>query len=188
MSSELLPRLTQDELSSEQRELRERLVGGPRASGAFAMTHADGSLNGPFGLMLHMPAVGAALGGLGEAIRFGSSLDGRTRELAILTVGRVMASTYEVWAHERVALAMGFTEAEVNSLVSGEWSAGDAREGAVVEAARVLAGGGALPRATAQTLIAELGATAATELVTLVGYYVTLAQLMRAFGVEAPAE
>ncbi|MEY4338540.1 MAG: hypothetical protein RLZ14_390 [Actinomycetota bacterium] len=162
-------------------------MGGPRASGAFAMTHADGSLNGPFGLMLHMPAVGAALSGLGETIRFGSSLDGRTRELAILTVGRVMDSSYEVWAHERVALAMGFGAAEVEALVAGEWQPANERDGLTVEATLAMARGAALPAETAQSLIGEFGPTGATELVTLVGYYVTLAQLMRTFGVEAPA-
>lgn len=187
VTHELLPRLAPDHLDERQRELRERLVGGPRANGAFAMTYADGSLNGPFGLMLHMAEVGSALGALGEAIRFGSSLDGRVREIAIITVGRVRQSSYELWAHERVARAMGFDDGEVADLIDGTWVAAGTRDAVVVEVAELLALGVPVPRPVAERLVDELGATGAAELVTLVGYYVTLAQLMATFGVEAPS-
>ncbi|MEY4175976.1 MAG: hypothetical protein RI900_3141 [Actinomycetota bacterium] len=184
--TEQLRRLTPADLDAQQAALRDRIAGGPRAGGAFPISHEDGSLNGPFGLMLHAPAVGAALSALGEAIRFGSSLDGRTREIAILTVGAVRGSSYEVWAHERVALAMGFDDAEVRSLVEGDWSPTGPRDALVREVALTLAEGSPVSPDTTAELIAELGEAGAVELVALVGYYLTLAQLMTVFGIEAP--
>jgi 4-carboxymuconolactone decarboxylase len=186
--SERLRRLVPAELDAPQSALREAIAGGPRASGPFPIVDADGSLNGPFGLMLHAPAVGAALSALGEAIRFGSSLDGRTREIAILTVGAARGSTYEVWAHERVALAMGFDAAEVQALVAGRWQPADEREAAVHEVAQLLAEGRPVGSAAADRLVQRLGEHGAVELVALVGYYLTLAHLMQVFGVEAPAD
>lgn len=184
--TERIRRLRPDDLDIQQAGLRDRIVGGPRASGPFPIVEDDGSLNGPFGLMLHAPAVGSALSALGEAIRFGSSLDGRTREIAILTVGAVCGSSYEMWAHERVALAMGFDDAEVRSLVEGDWSPPSHRDALVREVALTLAEGYPVAPDTTVGLIAELGEAGAVELVALVGYYLTLAQLMQVFGVEAP--
>ena len=194
--TERLRRLLPHDLDDRQAALRERIAGGPRASGPFPIIDDDGALNGPFGLMLHAPGVGEALSVLGEAIRFGSSLDGRTREIAILTVGAVRGSAFEVWAHERVALAMGFDAAEVQALVEGTWrpTAGEAggretseREAVVHEVATQLAEGRTIDAAMSQRLVTALGEAGAVELVTLVGYYLTLAQLMQVFGVEPPA-
>ena len=50
----------------------------------------------------------------------------------------------------------------------------------------MLAGGGSVDETTTARLVAALGDAGAVELVTLVGYYLTLAQLMQVFGVEAP--
>lgn len=184
--AERLRRLLPADLDAQQAELRDRIAGGPRASGPFPIVDEDGSLNGPFGLMLHAPAVGAALSALGEAIRFGSSLDGRTREIAILTVGATRRSPYEVWAHERVALAMGFDSAEVQALVEGRWQPADAGEAVVRDVARLLAVGQTVDAATSQRLVDALGEAGAVELVTLVGYYLTLANLMQVFAIDAP--
>ena len=197
---EILRRLGPADLDAAGTALREAIVGGPRASGPFPIVEADGSLNGPFGVMLHAPGVGAALSALGEAIRYGSSLDGRVREIAILAVGATRRSAYEIWAHERVAAAMGFSAAEVAALVDATWSpeAGHSssgaedgspqheREAAVYEAAVVLAAGGELSDASARRLVAALGESGAVELVTLVGYYCTLAMLLQSFQIPTP--
>lgn len=185
--TERLRRLGPADLDERQAALRERIAGGPRAAGPFPLVHDDGSLNGPFGLMLHAPAVGSALSALGEAIRFGSSLDARTREIAILTVGASRRSTYEVWAHERVALATGFDIDEVRALVEQRWQPADEREAVVYQVTAALANGGTVDSPTTARLVAALGDAGAVELVTLVGYYLSLAQLMQVFGVEAPA-
>jgi 4-carboxymuconolactone decarboxylase len=76
-----LPRLTPERLDQEQQAVYAAIAGGPRAAGpqAFPLTGADGSLNGPFGVMLHAPSVGAPLQDLGSAIRYRTGLSARVR-------------------------------------------------------------------------------------------------------------
>ena len=83
-----LASLTKDQLDPEQLELYQRILGGPRASGPqhFALTDESGALVGPFGIMLHAPALGRPLQDLGAAIRYQTGLSARVREIAILSV------------------------------------------------------------------------------------------------------
>ena len=57
--------LTPGELSPDQSALYAAITGGPRARGPqhFALTSDDGSLRGPFDVMLRSPAVGTAPAG-----------------------------------------------------------------------------------------------------------------------------
>lgn len=189
MTEELLPRVLPPHADAAQRELYERLTAGPRGSGPFPIREPDGSLNGPFGLMLQAPSVGDALSRLGDALRFGSALDARTREIAILTVGAVTGSRYECWAHERVATAIGMPDDEVAALLRGDdWPAVSDVDRVVRDVARRMAEGGSLPRSLTERLVGAMGAAGAVEVMTLVGYYVLLAQMMTAFGIDAPAD
>ena len=58
-----LRRLTPDELDGQQRSVYDSIAGGDRAKGVqhFPLTAEDGSLNGPFGVMLYAPS---GLGGV----------------------------------------------------------------------------------------------------------------------------
>lgn len=183
---EILRRLRPSDLDEAADALRVSIAGGPRANGPFPLVEADGSLNGPFGVMLHAPAIGGALSSLGEAIRYRSSLDARLREIAILAVGATRRSGYEVWAHERVAASMGFSAEEISALTDGSWSSGDERESVVHQCAVVLAAGRDLPEELVQQLVSALGETGAVELVALVGYYCSLAMLLQSFQIDAP--
>lgn len=55
--TERLPRLTPDALDDAQQVVYDGIAGGDRAKGVqhFPLTAGDGSLNGPFGIMLHAP-------------------------------------------------------------------------------------------------------------------------------------
>ena len=109
-----LPWPTPDELRDDQRVVYEAIVGGPRgASSPFALTDADGRLEGPFNAMLVTPAIGAATQELGAAIRYRTSLSARQREIAILTLAVLRRSEFEWYAHERVALRAGLSRNEI---------------------------------------------------------------------------
>lgn len=58
-----LPLLHPADLDEPQRELYEAIVGGPRGVGPqlFALTDAQGRLNGPFNAMLTAPPLGHTL-------------------------------------------------------------------------------------------------------------------------------
>ena len=189
-----LPDLTPAELSDAQRALREQILGGPRGSGSqhFPLVQEDGSLTGPFGIMLHEPALGAPLQELGSAIRYATGLSPRTREIAILAVASATGSSFEAYAHERVGRAVGVSEAELAAIADGSFTATDPREHAAHALCRRLmddAGKGShLDDETFATYADVLGTTTITELVVLVGYYRTVAQLLDVFDVGVPEE
>jgi 4-carboxymuconolactone decarboxylase len=189
--SERLPRLTPDELDEPQRALHRAIMGGPRSSGpqAFSLTTDDGSLVGPFGLMLHAPRVGQPLQELGAAVRYLTSFTGREREIAILTVATQLDSAFEWWAHTRIGRSAGLSDAELDAIASGEFtdrSGADPVEAAVHRASRLLAARDDLDDETYAALVAVLGEQRLMELVVLTGYYATLALMLDVFRVGAP--
>jgi 4-carboxymuconolactone decarboxylase len=188
-----LPDLVPDEMDDAQRSLHERIVGGPRGSGPqhFALTTGSGALTGPFGVMVHDPAIGAPLQELGSALRYAGSLPDRTREIAILAVARATDNAFERHAHERVGRAAGLTDDELAALAAGAFTSTDAGEQAAYALCRrLLEDRARLDDDDYADLSRTLGTTALTELVVLVGYYRTLAQLMDVYdvGVTRPSE
>lgn len=185
-----LPHLTPADLTDEQRALRERIVGGPRGAGPqhFPLVHEDGSLTGPFAVMLHEPALGAPLQELGSAIRYATGLSARTREIAILAVAAATGCEFETYAHERVGTAVGLTRHELASLADGTFTSDDTHEEAAHALCRHLLhdDDARLSDDAYTAYAAALGTTAITELVVLVGYYRTLAQLLAVHDVGAP--
>jgi len=189
MTDARLPNPTPEELDAEQRALYDEIAGGPRSAGPrlFELVDRQGRLNGPFGIMLHSPAVGGALQSVGAAVRYRSVLPDRIRELAILSVAAHWNSDFELYAHVPLARHAGLTEAEVGELVAGaETSLEDPAERAVLEVVRALLRTSDL---TEEHYVAgrdAIGEQGLVELTTLVGYYATLALQLRVFRVGAP--
>ncbi|MBD3915714.1 carboxymuconolactone decarboxylase family protein [Nocardioides hwasunensis] len=186
-----LPDLTPAEMNGAQRALHDRITDGPRASGTqhFPLTTADGALTGPFGVMVHAPAIGAPLQELGGAVRYATGLTERVRELAILAVATATGSDFEAYAHARIGRAAGLTDGELDDLAAGAFTSADPAEQAAYNLCRrLLEDRSRLTDEDYAGLVAELGSTTLTELVVLVGYYRTLAQLLDVFEVGVPAE
>jgi 4-carboxymuconolactone decarboxylase len=186
-----LPRLRPSDLDEAQRALYDEIAGGPRAVGgsAFPLIAEDGGLRGPFNAMLLQPALGSALQALGSAVRYRTSLDARSREIAILTVARQWDSGFERQAHEAVARACGMTDAELAALWAGDPDAfPDARERLVLTTTAALAAAGDLSDDDYAAAASALGLPTLFELTTLVGYYATLALQLRTFRVPAPGD
>lgn len=184
-----LPRLTPDQLRPEQKALYDQITGGPRSAGPqlFELVDALGRLNGPFGVMLHSPAVGGALQELGAAVRYRSVLSDRIREMAILAVAAYWSSAFEEYAHQPLARRAGLTDAQIDGLAAGaDVPLGDPAEAACLRVVRALLRTSDLADeeyAEAQRLV---GDQAMVELTTLVGYYATLALQLRVFRVAVP--
>ncbi len=119
--TERLPRLHPPFADPRRQALHAAIVGGRRGKGpqAFHLTASDGSLVGPFGLMLQAPHLGGPLQELGAAVRFATSFTDRAREVAILTVAAVTRSDYEQYAHERVGAMVGLSAAELDGIRHG---------------------------------------------------------------------
>lgn len=192
---ERLHRLALTELDNDQRALYDAIVGGPRASGAqhFRLVDDDGRLEGPFNAFLLRPALGDRLQELGAAIRYSTSLTHRARELAILVVAAEWRCEFEQYAHEAIGRAVGLTEHQIEAIRQGSVADTEANwpdpvDLTIVRVVRALADGGDLGDATFQAAVAALGEGGLFELLTLVGYYATLALQLRVFRVGAPSE
>ena len=181
--------LSSDEMTAEQVDLYREILAGPRGQGprAVQLSNGTGGLAGPFNTMLYAPTVGHALQELGAAIRFGTKLTPRIREMAILVVAQATGSGYEQASHELIGRDAGLTEPELDALREGENPKfADEQESAAYSAARALTVTGDLDDQEYAAAIAALGAGGLVELSTLVGYYATLALQLRIFRVPAP--
>ena len=185
-----LPDLTPAELTDDQRALHDRIASGPRAAGPqhFPLVDPSGALTGPFGVMIHEPALGAPLQELGSAVRYRTELPDRVREIAILAVAAATDCAFELYAHARVGRAAGLDGDELAALDEARFSSSDpVEEAAYGFCRRLLDGRSRLTDTEYDELRTTLGTRTITELVVLVGYYRTLAQLLDVYDVGVPA-
>jgi 4-carboxymuconolactone decarboxylase len=115
------PWLAPDELTAAQREYYDRLTAGPRD--AASLTDAHGRLYGAFNARLLDPQIGTAIQELGAALRFGTALTDREREIVILSVARSERANYEWIAHVKVARRIGMSQTELDALLAGACAA-----------------------------------------------------------------
>ena len=172
-----------EDLDPAQRQVYDAIAAGPRAG--TGLVAEDGTLRGPFNAMLLHPDVGGPLQALGAALRFGGRLPDRARELAVLRVAVSHGSRFERTAHEAIGRAVGLTEHELTALLEDDavhWS--DPLEAAVDEAARVLCRRDDVDDAAYRRWAGVLGEDGLMEVVTLVGYYGLLADVLRVFAPE----
>ncbi len=178
-----LPELRRDDLDPAGQEVWDKIVG---TRGTELVTETGG-LAGPFNAFLHAPDVGRRLTSLGAVLRFGTSIDRRLTEVAIITVGSQWKAEFEWWAHARMARQHGVPDAAVDAIGRGEeprFEAAD--EQAVYAVASELTRTGQLRQASYDAARALLGEAGMVELVSLCGYYTLISFLLNAFDVALP--
>ena len=181
--------LTPDQLDDEQLAVFEAIANGARSRGKQAqpLTDGDGALVGPFNAMLLSGPVGMAVQGLGSALRFGTALSDRERELAILLVAADWQSAFEREAHEALGRTAGLTDYEIATLATGAAPPlSDAREHALAIFVQQLLATRNTDDASYVSAVEALGERSVYELVTIVGHYGTLALHLRVFNGESP--
>ena len=185
-----LPKFEPSALDAEQRSLYDAIAGGRRAQGPqlFRLADADGRLEGPFNAFLLQPRLGSALQALGASVRYDTGLDDRCREIAILVVAAHWRSDFEWHAHKAVGRAAGLGDAELAALREGRHAELASRESVVARTAAALVTRGDLDDAEYGEAVGHLGPAGLFELLTLVGYYATLALQLRVFRVPAPED
>lgn len=179
------------DLSPAQREVHDAIAGGPRASAArvLSLADADGRLLGPFGPMLLSPSVGGALQELGARLRYGTELSDRARELAVLLVAAHEDSAFERYAHELIGRHVGLDDTELESLRRAEVPPlTDPHEHAVMQVVQALLLCSDLDEEEYERGQQQLGLPVLFELMTLVGYYRTLALQLRVLRIGAPRD
>jgi len=171
-----------EELDEEQRDFYDRLTSGPRD--ASWITDERGRLLGAFNARLLDPPVGTAIQELGAALRFGTRLTPREREIAILEVARAERGGFEWNAHAAAALRAGLDEEQLEALRVGAPAEGlSESESAVRRVARALLERGDLADDEFGDAERAIGPSRIFDVVSVVGHYRHTALAMRVWRV-----
>ncbi len=119
----------------------------------------------------------------GEYVRWHSKLEGRERELAILALAR---GNQYAWSHHAPsALKAGVTQAEIDALHDGNVAPTlNAREKAAVAFGRDYSNLGRVSDETFKNALSVFGERGVTDLVLLLGYFLSLASFANVFQLE----
>ena len=178
-----IPYVQREELGPEGQQLWDSIIKG---RGDQVLT-ADGALAGPFNAFVTAPDAGRRLSALGATLRFGTSIERRLSEVAIITIGARWQAEFEWWAHAAMAREHGVAGAVVDAIGRGEdppMEADDER--AVYAVARQLSLSGRLDQEAYDAAHRYLGGAGMVELVSLCGYYTLISFLLNAFTVPLP--
>lgn len=162
-------------MTEAQRAVHDLIANGPR-----------GGVPRPFLAMLDSPVLCEAIQGVGEAIRYRTSMTDRQREIAILAAAAAFGSGYEWGYHDALAIAAGMSPAERAGVLDGSGSSLGAGEAAMVR--YIFAA--VRERRADQALLAEvserLGREIATEMTAIAGYYPLLALFLASGQLDEP--
>ena len=160
--------LTYDKLTPEQKKLTDNLLSGERKG-----------MDGPFNVLLRSPEMGDLAQKLGAQIRFHSTLPDKLRELAIITTGRYWNAQYEWYAHKRLALQVGVSQATVDAIAAGKRPTSmPADEEIVYNFCNELLNTKQVSDAAYAAAKARLGERGVVDLIGLVGYYHLVSMLL----------
>jgi 4-carboxymuconolactone decarboxylase len=146
-----------------------------------------GHISSLFQMMMHSPPVTAGWSGFGNAIRFETHIDDRTRELVVLTAAHKLSCSYEWKQHETLALEKGMSAEEVEAITTWPSQAAIFNEDdrAVIELVQMVVDGvdvrGSSPF---DLVVAERGESGLIELIAAACYYVAIARFVMALGIE----
>lgn len=175
------PRLPPLEPEDWDAGYREALLGNRPAE----MGAPDAPVFNIFKTLAHHPRLATAFAAWGGQVLFRSTLDPRTREMAILRVGWRCRATYE-W-HHHLAIGRdhaGMTEADFARVKAGPVPGSEAADDVLLRAVDELVDDHCLAEATWQQLAGRFSAEQLVDLVFVVGQYVMVSMALNSFGVQ----
>ncbi len=104
-----VPYLNQEDLAETDREIFDRLV-----------EERKSPVGNIFRTLAHTPGLLRRFLALGAELRHKTALDPKLRELALMTVGRITAATYEFEHHWNLALRVGVRREQLEHLAEFE--------------------------------------------------------------------
>ena len=138
--------------------------------------------------LVNSPGMARAFSGLGQHIRYGSRLDPRLRELAIIQVGYLTRSDYEYSHHCKLGITQfGVTEDDIRA-ISRETGQGDGGfpelETAVLRAAREMVTDLAVSDATYAILERRLDRERMVDLIVTIGFYCGVVRVLASLQID----
>ena len=142
-------------------------------------------LRGPAGIMLNDPKLAELERALNQYLRYGSGLNGRVRELAILVTAREAHSQFEWAAHEPQALKEGLDQKTIEIVKYGRSSKGlPEMDAVVIELGRQMFGQKKVDSETYASALKLFGPRGLVDLVSLMGNYCGTAALLSTFDMQ----
>jgi 4-carboxymuconolactone decarboxylase len=155
--------------------------------GAAVVDDDDGGLVGPVNAWVTAPDHGTNLADHGALLRFGTSIERRLLELAIITIGARWRAEFEWWAHSRMAREHGVADDVIAAIARGDDPPLALDDERIVHAvAQQLARTGHIDGTTYDDALRLLGPQGMVELVSLCGYYTLVSFTLNAFDVPLP--
>ena len=141
-----------------------------------------------FRMLAHAPALMPGVMELTAAILYRAKLDPALRELAILRVGHLCGSAYEVSQHRNISLAIGLSQEKIDGTKSdADSNLYEERELLVLRMTEQVVRNIKADDALFSAAVAALGHEQTMELLILIGVYVMLAQVLENAEVDLEA-
>jgi alkylhydroperoxidase family enzyme len=140
-----------------------------------------------FKALVNSPKAARAFHGLGDYIRYGSKLDMRLRELAILQVGWLARAPYEWSHHVKLGLDFGVTEADIQALIddtAGKPTQLDVLTHLVLQSAREMTTQGEMEAATFTALQKALGNEQVVDLTITIAFYNAVVRVLATLQID----
>ena len=171
-----LPDIDPATLTPEQKRIHDEIVSGPR-----------GKVEGPLRVWLTSPGLADRAQALGAFCRYGTSLDQRLSELAILVTGAYWRAGFEWHVHAPIGVKAGLDPAAVEAIKTGAKPAlAKDDEKAVYAFSQELLTNKRVSAATYAFAEKTLGSLALVDLVGVLGYYGLISMTINAFEVPVP--
>jgi AhpD family alkylhydroperoxidase len=168
-----VPFVTRDSLAGEARNVYERIE------------QSRGGVGHIWRALLNTPQLTDRILGFADELRHGTSIDKRTRELAVLIVGQVTNCAYEFDHHWNAALKAGISRDQLNALADFETSPlFDERERAVMRFAKEATLVGNVKDATWAGLRQHFDTRHAMEILLTVAWYNCVVRILLPLEIE----
>ncbi len=172
-----LPLLALEEMTAAQRAVWDAIAAGPRGPSRY----------GPFNAWLQSPEFADRAQDLGALLRFGTSIEGRLKELAILCVARHWTAQFEWYAHKKIALDAGLSASVIDAIEARRRpDFVNADEPAIYDFTQELLADRDVSDARYAAAEALLGRAGVVELVGVLGYYTLVSMTLNVFRAPLP--
>jgi alkylhydroperoxidase family enzyme len=167
-----VPYLDSSDLAPEDRDILERPIALHRA-------------------LANSPGAARAVKDIATFIRFGSKLDPKLRELAILQIGYLARSPYEWSHHVKIGRDFGLTDDDIRAIgaeTTGQSTALDPLARTVLRAAREMTDGLAMSDETFAALEQALGREKVVDLTVTISFYNAVVRLLATLRIDVEPE
>ncbi len=144
-----------------------------------------------FRALVNSPDAARALSPMARYIRFGSKLDPRLREMAILQVGYLARSPYEYSHHIKIGHDFGVSDDDIRAIAAeteGRGSTLDPLAKTVLKAAREMTTDLAMSEATFAALHEKLETERLTDLVLTIAFYNAVVRILATMQIDVEDE